>query len=353
MNKQVKYNIVIPKVKRGRSSKEQSLKYNNELQKFAEELIKIDKNVRDKVSSRGWAYLMENFNLITKSQFDMVQKLINKCRKIGLLPIDFVAEDKNRSFSFVEPLTSENYEKPKDWIYGWFDFYQDLHERKDDIAFWESQDYYIQILVEKVDVFNLFAPIMEKYHIPLANGKGWPDLNSRANLSNRYLEAEEIGLKGVLLYFGDFDPVGNQIGGAYRKMLDDIKLGTHYDPKNLIINHFGLSYEFIQDNNLIWIDNLESGSGKKPDKSKPMIRDYIAKYGERKVEANIIIVPGIREKIEVLLEETIQKYIGSDPFSTYDEKIKKEQNNVKEILSRINFVNEIKKLQEKLLKLDD
>jgi len=43
-----------------------------------------------KYSSKGWCYLLEGLRKIDKGDFDACQKAINNCRKIGLLPIDFV-----------------------------------------------------------------------------------------------------------------------------------------------------------------------------------------------------------------------------------------------------------------------
>src|ERR1700730_4722081 len=40
-----------------------------------------------RVSSRGWCYVLEEHGLL-KGDFDAAQKLINECRKSGLLPLD-------------------------------------------------------------------------------------------------------------------------------------------------------------------------------------------------------------------------------------------------------------------------
>jgi hypothetical protein len=68
---------------------------------FAEQLIKIDDETGFKVSSRGWCYQLEGLNVITKGDFNRVQSLINECRKNGLLPINFVAEESARQFENV------------------------------------------------------------------------------------------------------------------------------------------------------------------------------------------------------------------------------------------------------------
>ena len=75
------------------------------LQEFADQVIAIEKKVGMKQSSRGWCYMMENLRLINKNQFDKVESWINRCRKEGYLPIDFVAEEQGRQFSGVEEPT--------------------------------------------------------------------------------------------------------------------------------------------------------------------------------------------------------------------------------------------------------
>jgi hypothetical protein len=55
-----------------------------------------------KVSSRGWCYLLEQNRYVTKAEFDKAEKAINDCRRRGLLPVDFVAEEASRSFACVD-----------------------------------------------------------------------------------------------------------------------------------------------------------------------------------------------------------------------------------------------------------
>jgi hypothetical protein len=333
--------IKLPEKKKGRKSKEDREIYDSQLKAFADGLIKLSEEMEDKVSSRGWAYLMEDFRLINKSEFDYVQKLITVCRKNGMLPINFVAKDKNRTFEGVEDLKIDDYLTPKEFLIDYLEFLKDCEKQKDDISYWETQPCYIQMIVEKIDVLTVFKPLCEKYHIPIANGKGWPDVTMRNDLAKRFVQARDMGLKCILLYFGDFDPVGIKIGERYRKMIKDLELATGYDPVDLIIDPFGLSYEFIEENHLTWIDNIESGSGRKPDYKNPFIQEYIRKYGERKVEANIIIIPEVREKIKILFEETIQKYLGDDPLTEFEKQLREEKNRVTKLMNQLNFKDRI------------
>jgi hypothetical protein len=60
-----------------------------------------------------------------------------------------------------------------------------------------------------------------------------------------------------------------------------------------------LNFDDIERLDLTWIDNLETGSGrsladpKHPDHHKDCVQEHLARYGERKCEANALIIrPG-------------------------------------------------------------
>lgn len=288
------------------------------LQQFADELIKISNEIGFKVSSRGWCYQMEQAGMITKAEFDRVESLINKCRKTGILPIDFTAEEEGRQFSGVEtPDPDSPIEYMRDFL--------DQASRAEYFYtpdWWHEEEYYIQMVVEKIDLKTLFEPVCKKYHIPIATSKGWSSMLQRATYAKRFQEAEERGLQPVLLYCGDHDPDGLRISEFLRKNLADLKDiewedGTSgYDPSGLRIIRFGLNKDFIVQHNLSWIDNLITGSGKNlaspAHKNHHMeyVQEYIGEHGKRKCEANAIVPkPKIAGE---LVESAITEFLGPD-----------------------------------------
>jgi hypothetical protein len=307
-----------------------------EIREFANQLKEIDKQIGFKISARGWCYTLEGYNLITKAQFDVVENLINDgCRRNGMLPIDFVAEEEARKFSGVEEpdtvspamymreyldlaLVAENYYTP-DW--------------------WEGEQYYIQMVVEKIDLKTLFKPVCQKFHIPIATSKGWSSMSQRAEYARRFKEAEEEkGLSCVLLYCGDHDPDGQRIDKFLRKNLEDLSDiswadGTAgYSPELLDIKRFGLNYDFIIANELTWIDNLITARGKNlADPSHknfhlPYVQDYLKKYGVRKCEANALVIKP--DEGRALCRQAIEGYLGDGAEARFREKREK----VKQIL---------------------
>lgn len=316
------------------------------LVKFATSLIHFQsKSSLKKISARGWCYLIETAGFINKDQFDLCQDVINECRVKGILPIDFVAIDSNRSFYFVDNI---DYQEPAEYLIEWIDYVKDLEIHKKDFEFWESQEYYIQMMVEKIDVVNLYKPTCKKYHIPIANGRGWSDKNSRWILSQRFKYWESKGKKCVLLYVADHDPVGLLIANKFKKNIADLincvdlKGNTGWNPENLIVDRFAMTEEFITQNNITWIDNLTSAKGLPPNKKLDYIKDYIASYGERKVEANVLIV--IEKEAIELLENTITGYIGKTPFDEYNKAVKEDQDKTLELMNKVEMKEKLQYL---------
>ena len=284
--------ILIPSRKRGGQTSEAEERYLHELREFAEAILGIDSTLDFKVSSRGWCYILENESGLLKSDFDKAQEKINECRKAGLLPMDICATDEARVFSCIEEI-GDDPEDEADTLVG-----RVLATVKDysPISFWEGQEYYLQMLVEKIDLRTLFEPICEEYHIPIANTKGWSDLNQRYDMMCRFKYWEGQGKQCVLLYCGDFDPDGKLISDTLMKNMVDVMDAVSWSPLSVQIDRFGLNEDFINSFGLSWIDGLITGGGK--DLADPShkrhyadyIQDWLRTYGARKVESNALVV---------------------------------------------------------------
>jgi len=175
--------ITIPKRSKGRQSKAQDIKYRKEINKFCKAIIQIKSRLDFGVSSRGWCYILEQEASLLKSEFDAAESLINYCRKKGLLPLDICAEDQARAFHCDEKVDDTDIDDEAESIVSsaleWWNDYTG-------ISFWKNQEYYVQMLVEKVDLLSLFELICREYRIRIGNAKGWSDVNQRADLMLKF-----------------------------------------------------------------------------------------------------------------------------------------------------------------------
>ena len=322
------------------------------LEEFAKEIKKISDIIGFKISARGWCYQLEGKGLITKAEFDKVENLINRCRKLGILPIDFTAEEEGRKFSGVEtPDTDSPIEDLRYWVE------KTLRTEESYVPdWWDGEEYYIQIVVEKIDLKTLFEPICKRYKIPIATSKGWSSMSQRAIYSRRFKQAEEQGLKPLLLYCGDHDPDGLRISDFLRKNLADLKDirwedgGYGYDPVDLEIVRFGLNYDFIKKHNLSWINNLITGSKKNlgspkhPNHFMPYVQEYIKKFGIRKCEANaIVVIPKIAREF---INNIIKEYLGEDAEKRFLAKRQKIRDEVQKFRKKTGLDKSLNKALE-------
>ena len=309
---------LLPKRKRGRQSAADAVRYERELDAFCDELLQIQSSLDFRVSSRGWCYLLEDSGLL-KGDFDKAQKLINECRKTGRLPLDICAEDSAREFGGLETIDPVGPDEYAQRIVDWTDSaYLDYTP----LSFWEDKDVFIQALVEKIDLKGLFGPIFQEFHIPFANARGWSDLNSRAALMRRFMKMEREGKRCVLLYCGDHDPGGLNISEFLRSNMQELAGAVGWSPENLVIDRFGLNIDFIEEQGLTWIDNLETSSGRRLDSPshldyhKSYVQSYLRQFGARKVEANALVK--IPKAARALCRRAILRYLPNDALEQYN-----------------------------------
>lgn len=322
--------------------------YEKRLKDFASQILAIDAQRTNpiKYSSRGWCYLLEGLGKIHKGEFDSCQKAINDCRKIGLLPIDFVREDQDETRRFQGIIEASD---PADCLRNIRDEVSKMLENLPSYTtdYWTSEQYYVMMCVEKGDLLSLFKPICDGYHIPIVSSKGWAPILLRAHISSLSQRAEANGLTPVLLLFYDHDPAGLKITDTFRKNLSDCERGTGCSPNALMIERFGLNTDDIDRHNLTWIENLKTGSGRESHDY-----GYIQKYGERKCESNALFKNDETLRAgEEICRKAIEKYYGDDArerFKTKEEPSKQKFKEVYDDPLWKNFYARIDELVESL-----
>ncbi len=333
--------IALPNPGRGRRSAEAELKYQRQIEEFCGAILEINSRLDFRVSSRGWCYILEEHGL-GKGDFDRAQRVVNDCRKSGLLPLNICADDGTRKAIHLDQAdASINPYSVDDEVERELENIETARQEAIDSAgwsyspygFWHSQDTYIEMLVEKIDLKELFSGICADFCIPIANSRGWPDINSRAAMMLRFAEMEAEGKRCVLLYCGDHDPAGLQISESLRAMFLDLAHAVGWHPGRLVIDRFGLDEGFIEEHRLSWIDGLETGSGRSlesprhPDHQKPYVQDYLRQFGARKVEANALVVRP--DAARVLCRTAITKYVDDDAPLAYRRARQQAQSEIK------------------------
>jgi hypothetical protein len=77
--------------------------------------------------------------------------------------------------------------------------------------YWENQPYYPEIFIEKKALQGVFQQTCRQNYITLGACKGYPSLTFLNEATGRFKDAEGCGKKPIILYFGDYDPSGEDI----------------------------------------------------------------------------------------------------------------------------------------------
>jgi hypothetical protein len=303
---------------------------------FCAKILEVRSRLDFDVGSRGWAYVLEGDRFIDKDEIDAAQDLINACRKNGDLPLDICSEDDKRAAEHLEEIDPDPQERAAEI----FDYVQTVEASYTPFSFWDDLDYYVQMGTEKSNTKNLFGKVCAGFHVPIANIGGWADLNVRAGFMQRFKEKETEGKQCVLLAFTDLDPGGLNIGKFLRSNLEDMARSVRWSPNNLIIERFGLDYDFVERNGLTWINNLTTAKGeyplndrRHPDHKKPYVQDYLRQYGARKVESDALLkVPELGRE---LCRQAILKYVPASAPRRYLKKLKPVREELRRELDRL------------------
>jgi hypothetical protein len=254
--------------------------------------------------------------------------LITACRKNGRLPLDFCGDDDSaREFIHVEELDDPDPEVRAREI---VDYVKRAHETYDPISFWDFQDNYMQMLVEKIGLRNLFDPMCRQYQVPLGNTRGSWSIWQRVRVLQRFAKWQAKGKRCVLLYCGDHDIHGLRISKFLRANLEDVLPAfkkkfpqyRRFDLGDVVIERFGLDAAFIERYRLSWTQGLITGSGLDlgdPSHAKHFehdVQDYIQRFGEQKVEGDALVTRP--QAGRALCERAIPKYVNQDDITRFE-----------------------------------
>jgi DNA topoisomerase VI subunit A len=207
-----------------------------------------------------------------RSEYQRLSGALVKARQEGLVPWEWL-EDRVRQPQVVSM---------------WRDLPDFLktvrHAYRKDI--WGRQPQYVEAWLEKDALSGIFAAITQEYGVTLVVGRGYNSWSAYKEAAGRFEEQER---PVVILYFGDFDPSGEDIVRALRESLNFF--GT--SPR---IEKVALTLEDVVDYNLPPDFTKETDSRSKK---------FVQRYGDLAVELDALPVPVLQEKIRTAIEENL------------------------------------------------
>ena len=191
--------------------------------------------------------------------YNSLKNALIKARKLQLIDPRLIKTPMDR-----QPLSYP----PKDYTARKaIDIIKHIHSAYDR-NFWEFQETYIEVWVEKLSLCDYFQPICKYWEVILVPCKGDQAISAIWEAKQRFDEKLTNGKNIKVLYFGDFNPSGVHAPIAIKKTLDN--WNTH----NIEFKRIALLFEDIAKYNL-----PPNPTKKTTKKDRTLAERFIAKYG--------------------------------------------------------------------------
>jgi len=210
------------------------------------------------------AHIIEN----TRTAYQAVSTMLVDGRKDGSMPWEWI-EDRLRRPRQVAM-----------WR-GLSDF-ADTAKRAYRRDVWDSQPGYVECWLEKDALSGIFEDILRPYGVTLCVGRGYDGWDSLHNAAERYGAGESV----TVLYFGDFDPSGEDM---FRSLVERLAF-------------FGCEAEIVKC--ALTLDDVEHYH-LPPDFTKrtdSRSAAFVAVYGDMAVELDALPVDVLRDRIRQEVE---------------------------------------------------
>lgn len=145
------------------------------------------------------------------SEYVMLSKLLKNARNQGLISWDDI-EDRVRVIERGEGWTDKI-----DFV--GYELSRFLEGYRRHLV--QDQDKFIEVWIEKDALRTIFSRLTSQYCISTVVCRGFSSASFLNDFRNRVLLAREHGQQPVMLYFGDFDPSGNEMLPAMRETLEE------------------------------------------------------------------------------------------------------------------------------------
>lgn len=98
---------------------------------------------------------------------------------------------------------------------------------------WENQPSYPEVFIEKKALLGVFRKPCEDFDVALCACKGYPSLTYLDLAYQRFVDAIDRGQEPVILYFGDYDPSGEDIPRSMGDVLS--RMGERVEIKRIAL----------------------------------------------------------------------------------------------------------------------
>jgi hypothetical protein len=98
---------------------------------------------------------------------------------------------------------------------------------------WEGQTYYPEVFIEKKALQGVFESVTSREGVALGACKGYPSLTFLKDTAERMEAVRDEGRQPIILYFGDYDPSGEDIPRSIYENL--LRMGVEVEVRRIAL----------------------------------------------------------------------------------------------------------------------
>jgi len=148
------------------------------------------------------------------NSYKRIGKILGDARLRGEIPFSAI-EDRTREIS---PYDSTDFETVGQFMTKWYDRLDEL-ELYYSVPKWYGQPERVVMMVEKQALQGIFSDVCQRWQVDLMVCKGYPSLTQQYELAERMVDRIEEDQNLNIIYFGDFDPSGENIPDKMQERL--------------------------------------------------------------------------------------------------------------------------------------
>ncbi len=180
-----------------------------------EEIAEYEKGV---LTLRGLHYRLVSRGMTnTTKHYKRVVSAMIKARREGIVAYDTFSDHDRQMIGYTD-YEETNVENKIDLAKRQLELWMKSYYKNR----WENQEYYPEVFIEKKALQGVFEKPCSDFRVSLGACKGYPSLTFLNNAKNRFLEAEREGKQPIILYFGDYDPSGEDIPRSIEENLKEL-----------------------------------------------------------------------------------------------------------------------------------
>jgi len=246
--------------------------------------------------------LLEN----KESQYDYLGESIKEARIEGTIPWDWI-EDRTRSADAGDHEKKSREKHFRDHL----EYFKTCDQRFNRPR-WEGQDTYVEVWVEKEALAGVFESVADELKVVSFPNRGYTSVTLLHEAAERF-RAAESHKRPMILYFGDFDPSGQDIERNIRDKLNDT-FGV-----DVGVDRVALTREQIDEREL----------PPQPAKSSDSrYEDFVEEHGDIAVELDALPPEDLRD----MVRDAVSEYFDT---SVHDEVLAEQDRDRKWIAERV------------------